>query len=161
MFEIEDGFTEEDKLWTNSGAQRNERRTSAECAKAVLDRIFEEDAETCRIHLAYGRSHCLYSLIPQSHFHHSSWRHHQCLFGHCWEAETVFFAHWWCVFALCMVYFVWITSCINLRSVAHCDQERNSTMTEVLYAIPCIAYRTSIFLLHLWMNSLNDVELHT
>ena len=44
QFEIEDGFAEEDELWT---AQRESEEHLAIRAKAILDRIFDTDVEQC------------------------------------------------------------------------------------------------------------------
>jgi hypothetical protein len=44
QFEIEDGFTEEDELWT---PERESEEHIITRANAILDRVFDADAEQC------------------------------------------------------------------------------------------------------------------
>jgi hypothetical protein len=44
QFEIEDGFTEEDELWT---PKREPEEHLVARATAILDRVFDTDAEQC------------------------------------------------------------------------------------------------------------------
>ena len=52
QFEIEDGLTEEDELWTPT---RELEEHLAIRAKAILDRIFDADVEQCTSPLAHLR----------------------------------------------------------------------------------------------------------
>lgn len=46
MYQFEEGFEEEDLLWTPD--TRDTKEQVAERAAAVLDRIFTQDTETCQ-----------------------------------------------------------------------------------------------------------------
>jgi hypothetical protein len=61
QFEIEDGFTEEDELWTS---MRESEEHIAIRAKAILDGIFDVDVEQC-VSISHIFSSAAYGLLHE------------------------------------------------------------------------------------------------